>query len=314
MLSRNTYGNGYAQIVRMGNRVTSINPLLTSRMIPKTTTAGEFFYEYTFPNESQARQFAPEDIIHIKHASRDGFIGMPPVPRKLLERALSTAAYGAAFMRNQGRPSGVVESPKPMPKDPGFFDKWRSDWQKLFAGENAGATAYLADGALYKIISSMPNDAQYVETLKQLDADFCGVFGVPLQLISSQDKAPTYASSEQFSLQFISYTGVPLAEDIEQEFNKKLFPREPNIFCKLDLNSLMRGDAQSQSEYFKSMITHSVLSPNDVLKKLNMPTYKGGEQHVIQANMVDINKLPDLSAAATPGLAQANIRQSGAKP
>ena len=312
MLSRNTYGNGYAQIQRMGNRIVGINPLLATRMIPKTTTAGEFFYEYTFANQSTPRQFAPEDIIHIKHGSRDGFIGVPPVPRKLLERALATAAYGAAFMRNQGRPSGVVESDKPKPKDPDFFDKWRSDWQKLFAGENAGATAYLSDGAKYKVISSMPNDAQYVETLKQLDADFCGVFGVPLQLISSQDKAPTYASSEQFSLQFISYTGVPLAEDIEQEFKKKLYPKEPDVFCNLDLQSLLRGDSKSQAEYFGHMITHSVLSPNDVLKKMNMPTYKGGEQHVIQANMVDISKLPELSAAATPGLTQGDVRKTGA--
>jgi HK97 family phage portal protein len=271
---------------------------------------GQLVYEYTFPNNSTPQQFQPEEIIHIKHGSRDGFTGMPPVPRKLLERALTTASYGAAFMRNQGRPSGIVESPKPKPKDPGFFDQWRSDWQKLFSGENAGATGILFDDAKYKVISSMPNDAQYVETLKQLDADFCGVFGVPLQLISSQDKAPTYASSEQFSLQFVMYTGAPLAEDFEQEFNKKLFPKEPNVFCKMELESLMRGDAQSQAQYFGQMVTHGIMDRNEARRKLNLPEVTYANKLTIQANMVDLDKLPDLSASATPGLTQSDVRKS----
>jgi HK97 family phage portal protein len=278
-------------------------------MNPKIV-GNELVYEYTYPNTGKPQQFAPEEIIHIKHASRDGFVGTPPVPRKLLERALTTAAYGAAFMRNQGRPSGVVESPEKAPKnDPGFVDKWRSDWQKLFSGENAGATAILWGDAKYQIISTLPNDAQYVETLKQLDADFCGVFGVPLQLISSQDKAPTYASSEQFSLQFIMYTGAPLAEDFEQEFNKKLFPTEPNVFCKMDLDSLMRGDSKSQAEVFATLVTHGIIERNIPRRKMNLPEVPYANKLTIQANMVDLDKLPDLSAAATPNLVQGDIRK-----
>jgi HK97 family phage portal protein len=114
-LSYCTFGNAYAVIERLGKRITSINPLNATRMNPKIV-GNELVYEYTYPNTGKPQQFAPEEIIHIKHASRDGFVGTPPVPRKLLERALTTAAYGAAFMRNQGRPSGVVESPKKPPK------------------------------------------------------------------------------------------------------------------------------------------------------------------------------------------------------
>lgn len=311
-LSYCTHGNAYAQIVKLGNRVVSLNPLLASRMVPRMID-GKLVYEYTpyVDKPQQLQQFAPEEIIHIKHASRDGLVGHPPVPRKLLERALTTAAYGAAFMRNQGRPSGVVESAKPAPKDPDFLTKWREDWRKIFSGENAGATAYLSDGATYKIISSVPNDAQYVETLKQLDADFCGIFGVPLQLISSQDKAPTYASSEQFSLQFIMYTGAPLAEDFEQEFNKKLFPNEPQVFCKMDLESLIRGDAKSQAEYLVSLTGGGLLTRNEGRRKLRYAERPEANQLTVRAYEIDLNALPKLSAEATPGVAQSDIRNAG---
>lgn len=310
MLSYCTYGNAYAQIQKLNGRGVGINPLLATNMIPKFVNDA-LVYEYHWPLTAKTQQFAPEEIIHIKHASRDGIIGTPPVPRKLLERALTTAAYGAAFMRNQGIPSGVVESPKPMPKSPDFFEKWRADWQKLFSGENAGATGYLSDGATYKVISTLPNNAQYVETLKQLDADFCGVFGVPLQLISSQDKAPTYASSEQFSLQFVQYTGAPLAEDFEQEFNKKLFPTEPNVFCKMDLDALMRGDSKSQADYFGAMTRDGIMYRNEIRRKLNLPEISYANKLTVQANMVDLDKLADLSQAATPGLTQSDIRKTG---
>jgi HK97 family phage portal protein len=310
VLSYMKHGNAYAQIVKLGGRVVSINHLMSTNMTPKFVD-GNLVYEYHVPMTGRVTQFSPEEIIHIRHNPEDGIIGKPPVPRKLLERAIMTASYGAAFMRNQGRPSGVVESPKPMPKAPDFFEKWRSDWQKLFAGENAGATAYLSDGATYKIISSLPNDAQYIETLRQLDADFCGIFGVPLQLISSQDKAPTYASSEQFALQFKVFTGSPLASDLEQEFDKKLFPAEPLVYCKMDLNALERGDSKAQADYFGAMARDGIMDRNEIRRKLELPEVAYANKLTVQANMVDLDKLADLSQAATPGLTQSDIRKTG---
>lgn len=300
-------GNGYAEITRVGNRICGLNPLQAERMNPKMTSEG-LVYEYTY-DDGKKEKFPPENIIHLKNSTSDGIKGLPHVPEQLLQRAILTSAYGAAFMRNQGRPSGVVESPGKPNKDPGFIDKWRADWAKLFSGENAGGTGILWEGATYKSISISPDDAQYIETMKQLNAEFSAIYGVPLNLLEQADKTATYASAEQFDLQYTKHCVRPLAVMVEQAFNKKLFPKEPNVYCELDLDGLQRGDSKAQAEYFGSMVDHGNLTNNEIRRKLNYPEVPEGNKLRCQANMVELDQLPRLSAVATSQTAPGDIRK-----
>jgi hypothetical protein len=215
-------------------------------------------------------------------------------------------------MRNQGRPSGVLQSKKPKPKLHDYSEQLSKDWQKLYGGDNAGSTAVLWDEMEYKQISISPEDAQYLETRKLNASSIAGeIFGVPLNMLGHTDKTATYASAEQFDIQFTKHTVRPLAVRIEQAFNKSLLAAEPNVFCEMDLDGLLRGDAKTQAEVFATYVTHGIMERNVPRKKLNLPEISYANKLTIQANMVDLDKLADLSAAATPGLAQADIRKTG---
>jgi len=309
MLDWCSVGNGYGEIVRIGKRLASINPLEAYRMHPQFDK-GQFVYRYSSLNGKQ-EDYMPEDVVHIKNPTSNGYVGMAHVPPGLIQRAVDTHAYGGNFMRRQGRPSGILSSEQPKPANTADTDKMKAEWNASFAGpENAGGTAVLWKGLKYQAVSVTPDDAQYNETMLQLNAEFAGIFGVPLNLLDQTDKTATYASAEQFSIQFVRFVIGTLAEMMEQAFNKKLFPTEPNVFCELDIDGLSRGDSAAQATTFSSYTQNGIMTRNEVRRKLNLPEMPDGDELTAQINLAPLD---ELNKPAEPFAApvQAPVKDSG---
>jgi HK97 family phage portal protein len=304
-------GNGYAEKVMLGDRVVGLNPLRADLVYPKMEPGKPLVYEYA-ALDGHPRTFRPDEIVPVKNFSLDGINGLSPIRQHVIQHAQYTERYAMSFMRNQGRPSGVLESKKAKPKDPEYNNRLSEDWKKLYGGENAGGTAVLWDEMTYKQISISPDDAQYIETRKLNAADIAGIFGVPENMLAHTDKTATYASAEQFDIQFTKHTIRPLAVRFEQAFNKSLFALEPGVYCEMDLDALMRGDAKSQGEYFGAMVDHGILTSDEVRRKTNFPEVGGLAAKLrCQSNMIpleDLGKLA-LAAQATPGQSVGDIRK-----
>lgn len=307
-------GNGYAEKLMLGNRVVGLSPLRADWIIPKmkdgyyVTPGPGLVYEYHPPN-GQVTTYLPENIIHLKNFSVDGIRGLSPLQAHVIQHAQFTDSYASNFMRNQGRPSGVLESKKAKPKDPDFNTRLSADWQKLYGGDNAGGTAVLWDEMTYKPISISPNDAQYIETKKMNASDICAVYGVPLNMLGQSDKTATYASAEQFQIDFVRHTIRPLAVRLEQVINKALFSKEHGVFCELDLDGLLRGDSKTQAEYYRSLTDGGIMTRNEARRDLNLPERPEADLLTVRAYEVDLNQLPALSEAATPAVAQGDVRK-----
>lgn len=309
-------GNGYAEKLMLGDRVVGLSPLRADWVIPKmkegyyVTPGPGLVYEYHPPNGG-VKTYLPQDIIHLKNFSVDGIRGLSPLQAHVIQHAQLTDSYASNFMRNQGRPSGVLESKKPKPKDPDFNTRLSADWQKLYGGDNAGGTAVLWDEMTYRPISISPNDAQYIETKKMNASDICAVYGVPLNMLGQSDKTATYASAEQFQIDFVRHTIRPLAVRLEQVINKALFsgPKDKGTFCELDLDGLLRGDSRTQAEYLHTLTDGGIMTRNEARRMLNLPERPEADQLTVRSYEIDLNALPKLSAQAQPGLSQNDIRK-----
>lgn len=313
-------GNGYAERVMLGGRVVGLSPLRADRVVPLMKNgnfglipAPGLIYRYT-SMVGDVRDYQPGEIIHLKNFSLDGIRGISPLSAHAIQHSMYTDAYATNFMRNQGRPSGVLESKKPRPKDPDFNDRLSADWKKLYGGDNAGSTAVLWDEMTYKPISISPNDAQYIETKKLNSADIAAIYGVPLNMLGQTDKSATYASAEQFQIDFIRHTIRPLAVRVEQVFNKAFFATEPGVFCELNLEGLLRGDSKTQAEYLRSLVDGGVMTRNEARWQLNLPARPEADQLTVRSYEIDLNALPKLSQDAQPGLSQNDIRKSAPAP
>ena len=106
----------------------------------------------------------------------------------------------------------------------------------------------------------------------------------------------TYSNVEATELAFLNDTLRPLLSKIETELEVKLFKKGDRYDIKFDVRELLRTDKKSQAEYFTKMFNLGVLSPNDIRKELDMEEIEGGDIHVAQINLTDINNLKFVNA------------------
>ena len=141
-------------------------------------------------------------------------------------------------------------------------------------------------------LSMNMDDAQFLETRKFQVEDIARIFNVPLVLIGHGDKAPTYASAEQFFSSFKVHTMQPIVERWEQAIERSLlYPSEiGKIEVDFDMDSMMRGDATARSTYLQKRFQTSSMSPDDIkIYEGENPTgTDAGKKLYIMSNMVPL--------------------------
>jgi HK97 family phage portal protein len=291
MANLSLYGNTYLEIVRDGaNRTRALRPLLASTVCVYDSIDDErLIYKVTRRNGTQD-VIDGSDVIHVPSISLDGEAGLSPIAqnRQAVGLGLAAEAAGASFFGNGSRPSGYLYAEKPL--RPQEREEIEKKWFAKFGGSrNQGKVPVLSGGLKWQQLSIPPADAQYIETRNFQAADIARIFRVPAVLIGLADKTSTYASAEAFFQSFVMYTVAPWAVAIEQEFNRKLFPNTDELYCKLDLNGLMRGDPKTRAEFYKSLFGTGSLSQNDIREWEDLDPVDGGDRYWVQQGFMPID-------------------------
>lgn len=301
-------GNSYSSIQRIGGRVVSLNPLRPDWMIVHFDAKG-LWYEYQNGATGKREIYPAEDILHLKNFSLDGIHGLSPIGmlREVIGRGLAMQQYSSSFFRNGGRPGGVLMHEKSLTEE--AVKRIRDGWQKLHGGpENAGQIAILWEGMKYQNIGVPPGDAQFVETAHLTAADIACAYGVPMNKLAQSDKTATYASAEQFSLDFVKDTVRPMAVRFEQAINKSVVGPRSDVFVEFDLEGLLRGDAASRAEFYSKMVQHGIMTRAEVRRKENLPEIEGADALTVQSNMLDLADLAAIGADIRKPAAAVTIR------
>ena len=103
----------------------------------------------------------------------------------------------------------------------------------------------------------------------------------------------SFNNIEMQSQEFLTYTLMPYINRIEAQLNLKLFRSNQlgKTFVEFNVNGLLRGDAKTRSEAYKTAITNGYMSINEVRQKENMNSIDGGDKHFMQMNMTTIEKI-----------------------
>ena len=77
---------------------------------------------------------------------------------------------------------------------------------------------------------------------------------------------------ESMSRGFVTYTLQPHLRKIEQELNRKLYPRDSGKFLRFDRDALIEGDSKAQAEYNRAALGGpgtgmGWLTPDEVRRK-----------------------------------------------
>ena len=297
-------GNSYSQIVRSGKTaILSIYPLLSSNMTVDRDDSGALTYKYQMADENTIT-LSPSEVLHIPGMGFDGIMGYSPIALMKTTLGLTLAAeeYGSKVFGNGATPAGVLTHPNRL-KDP---EKLRNAWNAAYGGSaNAGKIAILEEGMKFERISMPNSEAQFLETRKFQVSEICRIYRVPPHMVGDLEHA-TFSNIEHQSISFAVHTIRPWLVRIEQSMNKALFSENERgkYFVKFNMDGLMRGDYKSRMEGYAIARQNGWMSADDIrgLENLNpIGAAKGGEEYLVNGNMIPIKQAGQKNAAAQTG-------------
>lgn len=296
------HGNGYAMLMR--------DPVTTRPIGYKLIEPGrvqeikEFEDDLYYFIEGFEQPVPYYDMVHICTMSMDGYKGKSPIRThaEMLGAAKARNEYSASVMENGGFLSGILKTPgvlKPEQKE-----AIRASWQDRHGGASkAGKIAVLDAGVDFQQLAMSPTDVQLIEMMKFSVTDIARIYGIPPHMIADLERS-TNNNIEQQSIEFVQYCLMPIAKQMEEAFDSKVLRinerQEGTYYVKLELNALLRGDLNARKEWYTQLLQFGVLSVNEVRRLEDYNTIgPDGDIHMVQANMIPLDKVEDFYQSKT---------------
>lgn len=252
-------GDAYTWIRRgLNGNVRELLPLLWGSVSPQRQPDGSVRYYLTMPEFGIQTWLEPADVLHFHGFGFNGLTSQSVIShaaKAAVGNALAMDSYSGKFFENGAHPSIVLNAPNKMTQEQ------INALQKAFANKYAGADNFhrlplvLTEGLTHKEISLSAEDAQLLEARKFQVIDIARAFGVPPHMIGETSASTSWGSGiEAMSRGFVTYTLQPHLVRIEQELNRKLFPRNSGKFIQFDRDALIEGDSKAQAEYNRAAL------------------------------------------------------------
>jgi HK97 family phage portal protein len=213
---------------------------------------------YYLNDQSRRTWIEAGDILHFPGFGFDGIKGMSVISyaaRNAAGNAMAMDEYSGKFFANGAHPSIILRAPGKM--DPEQI----ANLQQAYTNKYSGAENFhrlplvLTQGLDAKEISLSAEDAQLLEARKFQVVDIARAFGVPPHMIGETSSSTSWGSGiEAMSRGFVTYTLQTHLKRIEQELNRKLWPRRAGQFVRFDREALIEGDSKAQAEYNRAAL------------------------------------------------------------
>jgi HK97 family phage portal protein len=300
-------GDGYTWIRRRpNNTIAELLPLPWSAVQPWQMPDGSVRYYVTWAERNITTWLDAEDILHFHGHGFDGVRSMSVLSygaKNAIGNALAMDEYSGKFFEGGAHPSIILKSPKTM------NEAQKQQLREAFVAKYAGVTnahklpLVLTEGLEAQEISLSAEDAQLLEGRKFQVVDIARAFGVPPHMIGETSGASAVgAGYEEQGRNFVTHTLRLHIKRIEQELNRKLFPRDTGKFIRFDLSDLTEGDSKAQAEYFKAALGGPGAGPgwmtvNEVRKTRGLAPIKGGDDIFDPRQVQKVSNEPASQAA-----------------
>ena len=283
-------GDAFALIKRgMNNTVREILPIPWGCVSPMRTPGEGVRYYVNMPTHGISTWFEPSDILHFPGLGFDDATmrSMSVIQygaRNAIGNAIAMDTYSGKFFEGGAHPSIILQAAHKM--NPEQVAGLQAAFASKYAGlENAHRLPLvLTEGITAKEISLSADDAQLLEARKFQVLDVARAFGVPGFMINESTGATSWGSGiESMGRGFVQYTLQPWLRKIEQELNRKLFPRDTGRFIEFYRDALIEGDSAAQGAYFRTALGgpgsgDAHMSVNEVRRIKRMAPVEGGDE------------------------------------
>jgi HK97 family phage portal protein len=303
-------GNGYAEIERDNRGAPyALWPIHPDRVEPKRRDGtGELFYRVWDASGGGYVDLDAMDMFHIRGFG-DGIVGVSVIEyaAESIGWALATQVFGSTYFGEGMNPTGVVEVQRALSGD--AMKILREELEAVYKGPKGKRTAILDAGMAFKKVSQTPDESQFIETRQHQVEEICRWFGVPPHKVMHLLRA-TFSNIEHQSIEVVVDSITPWVKIWEDEADYKLFgpQNRQGLYTKMNLKSLMRGDAASRADYYTKLWGIGALTINGILRAEDEnPIGPEGDTRFVPANMMTLERAIAAGATATTPAGQQSL-------
>lgn len=291
------YGNGRAAIIRDGDRIVELIPMMPDRT--RTVIFEGQKYHLTKPNKEDSKNlfdefetnqdgyliFADSDVIHVSGFAYNGIEGIGLL--QIAQCTFSTGVQSQRFLENQLRKGFrgklFLEAPPGSFRNEAAAREFIESFNKQESGaENAGKAGLLREGVKANAVNMSNNDAQFVELQKFSRSDIGMLFG--LEGMPGDGESVSYNSLEQKNLAYLQALNKWLVKMEEQCDIKLRNATEKKsggkVYFKFNRGALLQTDLQATASAMSTFITARIMNPNECRAKLDLNPYEGGDEFI----------------------------------
>ncbi|MCX4186761.1 phage portal protein [Methylophaga sp. OBS4] len=294
-------GNGFARKLYIGQRLVSLEPLVTDRLTWGKKQEGGYWYRYI--NDSGTPEEIPEEeIYHLPGFTISGKFGLSVIK-------YGVQVFGSALASEQAANKTFKNGLMPVT---GFkFDKilkpeqrtdFRKNMESITGAMNAGKSPLLEGGMEPVQIGINPKDAQLLESRNFSAEEICRWCGVPGRMVGVKDEASSWASSsEQINIWFLQYGLRPWLKRIEESIWAQLMtPAQRNrMYAEYSVEGLLRADTQARAQFYSTALQNGWMNRTTVARLENLPNIPGGDIYTVQSNLIPLDKLGEAGEGET---------------
>lgn len=295
MLNLILQGNAYCKITRIGGKIVDLTPMFSAQVQVKLEMDGSKTYIYNGTDGVQ-EHLKESQVWHIKQMG-NGIIGKSVLEhaRGIFGSALAQDKTISNVFKNGGKRSGALSAPTALTPDQRQAIK--DNYGALTGGAEGDRLLVLENGMEFSPIAMTPADVELLESRRFSVEEICRLFQVPSILVNASNPGHTASSTEQIMSSFYKTGLAPYLNLIESSIQRWLLDDKNNedkdVLITFDLDTLLRGDLKTRSEYYRNGISGSFLSPNEARAMENLPPVEGGDDILCQLGFGPLKMLEE---------------------
>lgn len=287
-------GNLYAQILRRSGtyEANELWPLTPDDVTPDREKSGQKRLVYIVKEGNASSKTytvsseKPQDILHVPGLGFNGVCGYSVVTmaRQSFGSALATERNVARFWANGGRLPYNLKLAQKF-KDDAAADKFRNDWEKLYADPHRAPI--LEPWLTYEKTGISMADAQMLESRTFSVSDICRWFLLSPHLAGDLSRA-TFSNIEHLAIEFVYLTLMPWLKRWEENLWRCVLTNDEKsagYYFKHNVNALLRGDFLTRMQGYATALQNGWLNQNEVRELEDLDGFEGGDDYHIQLNM-----------------------------
>lgn len=303
---RCTSGNGYAmRIDEPGRALPYLFPLDPNCVTPVIeSTSRELWYRIR-PERGADYYIHNYYILHVQFVSANGYAGVNPI--SVLQNTLKYESRIEEFSHDQldkGINAQVVlEAPASL------GENQKRDMVNSFLEtykETGGNILLLESGVTAKSINMSPVDTKLFEVERISRSRVANVYNIPPHMLGDFTDT-SFKSQEQQTLEYLTLTMLPIVTAYEQEFTRKLIPREQRLKgyrMRMDMMNILRADATTMADVHQKGIRGGWIRPNEARANDGYAPDPNGDKLLVARDLTTLEHLiahPDgTSSSPTP--------------